>query len=343
MKNLKRIVLAVMAIALLAGCSLKENVSLKINNDKKVEFGYKILMDNELIDSILSMSESNLSVDGETGDKKVYTDEERWKYLESESCDDENSDYKCEKVEEGEFKGYFIKVNYDSIDDITGTGDKVNILELDDIEKPVFFTKDGDTYKSNFEYNMSEENQISSYSEQMDLISITFDVKLPNKSISNNATSVSADGLTLSWDLSKETSKSIDFAFNFEKTNTNNTTGNQNNNLISNNTNSDDSLISPKSSNSSKYILIAIIGGVVLLVLCILIVIFASSSSKKKNLNVETEASKMFATPMGTQNTSNNVPIQETTGNTEQVVKQNETSQEAPSETSQNDNNEKQN
>ena len=305
MKKFKKILLALIAVILLAGCGLKESVNLKVTSDKKVEFGYKVLMDNELIDSILSMSDESVSLDDETGDKKEYTDEERWEYLETENCDTENEGYTCEKVEEGTFKGFYIKKSFDSIDEVTGTGDKINIIEMDGLDKPVFFKKDGETYSSNFEYVVEEDNELSNYSNQMDLFVINFEVILPNKSVSNNADTVSDDGLTLTWDLSKATNKSIDFTFKFDGKSTTNTTtnsnnsNNTNNNLINQNTNSSDELVSTKS-NTGKYILIGVIGGVVLLIIIILIIVFAASASKKKNLNVETESSKMFSTPINT-------------------------------------------
>ena len=314
MKKIKKLLLAIIAVIVLAGCGLKESVNLKVTSDKKVEFGYKVLMDNELIDSILSMSsQEGVSLDDETGDKKEFTDEERWNYLESENCDTEEEGYTCEKVEEGDFKGFYIKKTFDSIDDITGTGEKINILEMDELEEPVFFKKDGETYSSNFEYAMEEDNELSNYSSQMDLFNITFEVKLPNKSVSNNADTVSSDGLTLTWDLSKLTNKTIDFAFKFDGKTTSNTTtnsnnnSNTNNNVISGNTTNNSSDVSTNS-NVGKYIIIGVIGGVVLLIIIILIIVFAASASKKKNNNVETEASKMFSTPI---NTSSQAPNNE--------------------------------
>lgn len=313
MKKIVKTLLIIMTLVLITGCGLKENVNLKVSSDKKVEFGYKILMDNELIDSILSMSDNSLSLDGETGDKKEYTDEERWKYLETENCDAEEG-FTCEKVEEGKFKGFFIKKTFDSIDELTGTGDKINILEMDKLENPTFFKKENEVYTSNFEYNMTEENELSEYYTQMDAFIITFEANLPNKSISNNADTVSEDGLTLTWDLSKLTNKTIDFTFKFDgkstsSTTTNSNSNNTNNNVISQNTNNSDTVVSTKI-NTGKYILVGVIVGVVLLIVIILIIVFASSTSKKKMMNVETETSKMFSTPINTSNKSvSNEPV----------------------------------
>ncbi len=280
MKKIKRVFVLLLAVVLLAGCSMKEDFNLKIRSDKKVGFEVKLLMDNEMIDTMISMNDST----SEEG--KTYTDEERWKYLdESDTCKSEEG-YTCEKITEGDYKGFKMIMSPTDIDSMTGTGDKINLAEMNNFNGSLF-TKTDDVYSSNFEFNLSgESNEYSSYISQMDAIKLSFVVTLPNPSISNNADKVSSDGLTLTWDLSPTANKSIDFSFSFDK---------NAKTVISpkkeENTNTDKKLIKPVEKEGLSLVTLVLIGacGLLVIVVIILVVILLARKPNKKKVEVAKE------------------------------------------------------
>lgn len=274
MKKIKKIFVLLLLIIVLAGCGMKEEFNLKIEKDKKVGFEVKILMDNEMIDAMLSMSENG------SEEEKTYTDEERWKYLdESDTCKTDEG-YTCEKITEGNFKGYKMSMKPADIDSVTGNGEKINLTEMNNFNGSLF-KKSGDVYSSNFEFKMDsdEGNNYSEYMSQMDVVKISFVVTLPNPSISNNADKVSEDGLTLTWDLSPTSGKSIDFSFKFDPSAKN---------KVNNNINETNDIAINKDASKliSPITLILIIGCSLLgIVVIVLVIILIAKNSNKKNTN----------------------------------------------------------
>ena len=284
MKNFKKLFALAIAVILLAGCGMKESFNLKVTSDKKVSFEVKILMDNEMIDTMLSMGDGSGSLtDDDT--EKTFTDSERWEYLEENmNCEDEEG-YTCEKVTEGNYKGMLLKTNSKDIDEFVGTGSKINLAQLSELSGKALFTKSGDVYSSNFEYLVDSTNQMNQYSSQMDMFKIEFSVTLPNASISNNADTVSSDGLTLSWDLAEGTSKTIDFSFKFDSSAKPSTTEptKKTDTTTTTTTTDDNKVVSNKSEGMSTTTLILIIVCSVLglALISIIIILLARKSNKK--------------------------------------------------------------
>ena len=287
MKNLKKLFAIILSIIVLTGCGMKEKINMEIKSDKKLSFEISILMDNDMIDTLISINNNSEDIedldDIEDIQKntKTYTDKERWDFLEeTSSCDDvADEQFKCEKIEDGNYKGYKLVIDNADIDTVTGTGEKVNLSEFDEAMGNSLFTKNGDVYVSNFEFS-GFDSEYSDYSSQLDMFVATFEVKLPNPSISNNADKVSSDGLTLTWDLSKSNNKSIDFSFKFDpnsKVVTSNTGDNgTNDSLISGNTNTTGS----KKMSTTTLILIIACGVLGLLVIILIIVLIARKPKK---------------------------------------------------------------
>ena len=80
MKTIKKIAILIVVIALMCGCAMKETITLNISANKKAKVNMLMVMDNEMIDSLMSMG--NLGSDN--SEKKTYTDAERWAYLEGD-------------------------------------------------------------------------------------------------------------------------------------------------------------------------------------------------------------------------------------------------------------------
>ena len=238
MKKRKILIIATL-IALLTGCSMKMNIGFKIDKDKKLSFQMLEAMDNEMIDAMINFNsyddnedEFNDATDEQIDDATdeqiddptdeqnnvEITDEMRWKYLE-EAFQNNQEDAKLEKYEKDNFKGFIITKEISNIDDASTSNpaDRVDINE-ETFEFKNLFIKNGDVYKSNLSMKKNEEySSFSQYETMGAVFDIKFVVTLPNKSISNNADMVSSDGLTLTWDLLKNTSeqKNIDFEFKF--------------------------------------------------------------------------------------------------------------------------------
>ena len=151
--------------------------------------------------------DSTITSDGTT---QTLTDEEQWKVVEDAISSEELEDagYTVSRYNEDGFKGYKVSKTFSNIEDIT-YGDIFYSEENSELmaqtttessttinnNEPIF-TKDGNNYKFNFP--IEDTGELSS-------MGVVFDMQLvvtfPNKPESHNATSVSEDGKTLTWNL----------------------------------------------------------------------------------------------------------------------------------------------
>ena len=76
-KQIKKILVLLLLVVLVAGCSFKTDVTMKIDANKDVEVSILYIMDDEMIDSMISLSDESK--------KDNITDADRWKYLEGDS------------------------------------------------------------------------------------------------------------------------------------------------------------------------------------------------------------------------------------------------------------------
>lgn len=126
-----------------------------------------------------------------------------------------NKGYKVEeyknKLENKEQRGVKITKTFDNIDNyskteevkfyVTSMVDEENKNKYDDQQ---LFSKKGNTYKANFLFDLTSEEQEDDMID-LDQMSKLFDMKyilvLPVKPTTHNATTISEDGLTLTWEL----------------------------------------------------------------------------------------------------------------------------------------------
>lgn len=230
-KSVKFLMLAVMFVTLLTGCQMKEQFSMKITSDKELNYELIIAMDEEFINGMLSMKNgmSSLSAldEEDSSDADEYTSEDQWKYLEETilSNNKVKNGLKYRKYEEEKFKGYIFTIISGNLDDYTKDSDsRVDIISLTnsgDFSDAVLFTKSGEKYISNMKYDITKDdsyNELSSsgYMSTGDMFKAELTISLPNKAISNNASEVSKDGKTLTWDLVNK-SGDIELKFNLSK------------------------------------------------------------------------------------------------------------------------------
>lgn len=211
MKKFLKILLVVIMIFGLTGC-VKYNVSMSIKDNKSVTLEVIYAIDESLMSSFTESEEKEQS--GINLDDYNYLKEKG--YVVSEYS---------EKTDDGSLSGIKITKTFENIDDITKDSQKVvdmvnifndeNSANFDDSQ---FFYKNGDNYKASFKFDFSEDTEEGiDYSTYESYFNLKYQVSLPKKAISNNATSVSDDGKTLTWNLSYAKVNDVEFEFNFNQ------------------------------------------------------------------------------------------------------------------------------
>ena len=190
---------------------------MNISSDKNVTVGVISAMDDEMIDALLSMGDS---LGGEeTTEEKTYTDEDRWEMLDGEdSTLTEPEGFSTKRYDSNGYKGFSSTKSLGNIDKVSASSAsaRVDVIDGDNYFDGILFIKDGKKYKSNMMVDIEEEaTNIDTYKAQGGTFILELTITLPVKPLSNNATKVSSNGKTLTWDLL--TSKNIDFEFEFEE------------------------------------------------------------------------------------------------------------------------------
>lgn len=207
MKSAK-VLLAVIMVVALTGC-YKVEVRNEIRKDKTVDFSVIYAVDEEQMASLGDQG-------GDVGDYKID---------ESEFEDAKEQGYIVEKYEETtedhHYTGVKLTKTFGNIDElVTDSEEKISLLGMDDKElnPKGMFKKSGDIYKSNFTIDFSSEGDGTGMDQQANaaasqILKAKYTVVLPNESKSNNATSVSEDKKTLSWNLEYGKNNVIDYEF----------------------------------------------------------------------------------------------------------------------------------
>ena len=313
--KIKSLVLLLVAVVLITGCTMKENVNMKISSNKDVKVSIIIAMDDEMIDAMISMKESG-SLNPDESEKKTYTDEERWKYLESDdSALEVPDDFTTKRYDKDGFKGYVAEKNLGSIDNLSTTeaGERQNIVSDSDDEFFVgkLFIKDGTKYSSNMKIDLGDEAQdMSSYESYGAVFDMKLVIEFPKVPLSHNANEVSSDGKTLSWNLLKN--QDVDFTFDFGK-----------NGKVTD-TKTDDIKKPPvekqEKNNMTLYIIIGAVIGLLLVIIVVLVIVLLVVKKKPQPVIVEQTIQPAQPIP-------NQVSVQE------QVIPQNTNQSDKPSTT----------
>lgn len=299
-KTLKTIIALVITASMLVGCTMREQIGLSITNKGNVTLKMVMAMDDEMIDAMITMKE-----DPNATEAKTYTDEQRWAYIESDDDSSIGSDigdeFKKERYTKDNFKGILASQELGTLDEISGTSatKRVNIFdstEGSDLSKQVLFIKDGDTYKSNMTIDLGEEaGEMSSYQQMGAAFELKFVLELPSKPISHNATDVSSDGKTLTWDLL--TAKDIEVEFKLAGGSSTGIDDDDDDDGKTTGKDTDDKKDEDKKKESKKdddddekdnklWLYVGIGGGAGLLIL-IIIIVAVSASKKKKAQNAQ--------------------------------------------------------
>ena len=218
LKRSKKILLIFLGVLLISGCKAKSETSMIINDDKSITIKGIAGYDDELINAMMSMNESSSLEEAE--EVKNYTDEEQRKFLEENFIDTneafssmEDQGFTIQEYQDETYMGYVMSKNIKNIDDFVGDNPDLSISDYEDFNNKKMFKKEGNVYKGRILFNASETtDETETYNIELDY---KFILTLPNKAISSNATSVSEDGKTLTWDLANTNIDAIEFEFEF--------------------------------------------------------------------------------------------------------------------------------
>lgn len=218
-KNIKLTTLLILLVISLTGC-VKFNSTMEIKKDKSIDYTVIYAFDKSLF-----------------GNQEILTSDDK-KEL-------ENKGFTVSNYVDGNMKGFKVSKNIKNIDDVSSTNDATydlsGLLDSSKSESKVFKVKKGflkNTYTASFKFDSSDSDlnnstsndttidndftmddnntttnsdfDLSNINTNMDL---SFNVKLPYKAISSNATTKKNDDKELSWNLSSTGEDKIEFSF----------------------------------------------------------------------------------------------------------------------------------
>lgn len=218
-KNIKLTALLTLLVISLTGC-VKFNSTMEIKKDKSMDYKIIYAFDKSLF-----------------GDQEILTSNDK-KEL-------ENKGFTVSNYVDGNMKGFKVSKNIKNIDDVSSTNDATydlsGLLDSNKSESKVFKVKKGflkNTYTANFKFDSSDSDLNNSTSNDTTIdndfttddnntttdsdfdfsnintnMDLSFNVKLPYKAISSNATTKKNDDKELSWNLSSTGEDKIEFSF----------------------------------------------------------------------------------------------------------------------------------
>lgn len=218
-KNIKLTALLTLLVISLTGC-VKFNSTMEIKKDKSMDYKIIYAFDKSLF-----------------GDQEILTNDDK-KEL-------ENKGFTVSNYVDGNMNGFKVSKNIKNIDDVSSTNDATydlsGLLDSSKSESKVFKVKKGflkNTYTACFKFDSSDSDLNNSTSDDTTIdndfttddnntttdsdfdfsnintnMDLSFNVKLPYKAISSNATTKKNDDKELSWNLSSTGEDKIEFSF----------------------------------------------------------------------------------------------------------------------------------
>ena len=214
---------------LITGC-MNVKMVMKVNDDKSVDVNMTMELDlleyakltNSFGENLTEedlKKQLNEAMNSEDFNMDEFMDEEQRKEMESQG-------YKVDVILDKEKYIYRIVLtqHFNNIDDASKTEEEAT--KKDDNDKVInnFFIKtSNNTYKfdidstdnSSTETDSDINNSMNEMINNMASITYNYEITLPTKPISNNATKVSNDGKTLTWDLKANDKNKVEFEFAF--------------------------------------------------------------------------------------------------------------------------------
>ena len=218
-KNIKLTALLILLVISLTGC-VKFNSTMEIKKDKSIDYTVIYAFDKSLF-----------------GNQEILTSNDK-KEL-------ENKGFTVSNYVDGNMNGFKVSKNIKNIDDVSSTNDTTydlsGLLDSSNSESKVFKVKKGflkNTYTASFKFDSSDSDLNNSTSNDTTIdndfttddnntttdsdfdfsnintnMDLSFNVKLPYKALSSNATTKKNDDKELSWNLSSTGEDKIEFSF----------------------------------------------------------------------------------------------------------------------------------
>lgn len=200
MDRLFKVLTIFLVVIFLCSCSVKNDNSITISKDGKVNYSVLIGIDRQLLASL-----KNNNVLDENNNIDISD------YVSANMKDGYLDGFKKEKYSDNEYIGNKYTYVYESIDDVTSSvGSKVYINDnnSDELLGKDLFTKNNDVYSANLVYSLVDKDEY----DEVNFIN-TFSVNLPRRNVSNNADKVVNSGKTLIWNIKNGEEKNIKFSF----------------------------------------------------------------------------------------------------------------------------------
>ena len=225
MKKSFKVLCLMLIVFMMTGC-MKFNMVTSINKDKSMDFSIIQAFNNAILES----SDQDTLSDADLNEANL----EEFK----------QAGFTVENYSDGSWTGYQMKKNIPNIDDISSndpvSGNLENILSGQEKDFKLFTVKKGflqNTYTASFELNTDEAindaanylddstgnttdnfngntyDNSADYSMFMAGMDLKFVINLPYEAINSNATSLTNDGKTLTWDLVNFKENNIEFEF----------------------------------------------------------------------------------------------------------------------------------
>lgn len=223
MKNVKKILLILVGVLLLSGCTFKNTNNMSIDKEGKFDYSFTVTLDKDTLTTIIQSENENAEITDEAMLK--YMDNMNYPFLEG-----------LEKttVSDDEYIGYKYSYNVDHIDKLSD--EKINQVNLNfysqtqKLKDLKLFKKIDNKYQANFVFNLNNEEILTksdditpsddiatTTDDKIDLNKINFitefSVTLPYKALTHNAESMTNEGKTLNWSIDVNKNETVKFTF----------------------------------------------------------------------------------------------------------------------------------
>jgi hypothetical protein len=237
MKKYLKMLLALIMVVTLTGC-LKYNVNMEVSDDKSVSLEMIYAMNTSYMDDFNMDMDAEDEIAEEDDEEEVSAELEEEEEEEPVEKEDENpsvkkedyewlekkgykvEDYEYEDKEGNKYVGIKVKKTFDSIDDIAKEDEKtVNFTEMfedkDKFDDSQFFSKKGNEYTANFVFDFTQDGEDVSeqYKDYAKMFDLKYEVKLPREAKDNNASKVSDDKKTYTWNLTYGKKNTVNYTF----------------------------------------------------------------------------------------------------------------------------------
>lgn len=223
MKNVKKILLILIGVLLLSGCTFKNTNNMSIDKEGKFDYSFTVTLDKDTLTTIIQSENENAEITDEAMLK--YMDNMNYPFLE---------ELEKTTVSDDEYIGYKYSYNVDHIDNISD--EKTNQVNLNfysqtqKLKDLKLFKKIDNKYQANFVFNLNNEEILTksdditpsddiatTTDDKIDLNKINFitefSVTLPYKALTHNAESMTNEGKTLNWSIDVNKNETIKFTF----------------------------------------------------------------------------------------------------------------------------------